>query len=298
MRRAAYVDRAQAGKRTGKIDSEWQAVEAPRPNVVCGDSKASGRAAARAPQERLDSQLRLMGDPLTPKYLGPASRKRPGSQLHAESESSLFETLAQRLIERAQAGLRLALPAVRRADGRLSNHLDAPWAMALAGPTAPTDLLRRLAGTGQLRPSPAAPARNGDQSDWPSPLAGDRKSREVEAQAGRAASRPGASRELIHSRREQGESPPAASDEVGQREADGHRAVGRAPEQIAPPSLAESLPPLTPQQAETTRVLPLASETARRGARDESVAPEDLDALAAKIKLILDEQARRHGIDV
>ncbi len=73
-------------------------------------------------------------------------------------------------------------------------------------------------------------------------------------------------------------------------------------ERIAPPALAPSLPPLSPltpaPQTAASGVLPLASETARQGAREEATPAEDLDALAAKIKFILDEQARRHGIDV
>jgi hypothetical protein len=256
------------------MDSKWQAVEARRPNIVRNSSKASGRAAAPGPQERR------------------------GGRLHVESESPLFETIAQQLIERARADLRRAPRAARRADGRLIDHLGASWSMDLAGPTAPAGLLRRLAGLNQLWPAPVAPARNGGQSDRPPPLTGGRNSREAAAQAGRAAARPGESRELIHSDSELDESPPVLSEEIGRRATDGQFAVGRASEQIAPPSLAESLPPLAPQQTETIRVLPLASETARRGARDEAAAPEDLDALAAKIKLILDEQARRHGIDV
>jgi hypothetical protein len=65
------------------------------------------------------------------------------------------------------------------------------------------------------------------------------------------------------------------------------------------PVVAESLPPLLPPPLVGMPVLPIALATAREGARDESrETAEDLDALAAKIKLILDEQARRHGIDV
>lgn len=276
FRRDAYVDRARAGKQAGKMDSTWRTVEALRPNIVRDSFNTTGRAAA--PQER------------------------PGGQLHVESESSLFETLAPKLIGRAQTDSRNGSLASRRADGRLSDHLGAPWSTDLAGPTAPADLLHRLAGLDQLRPSHdsahVASSRNGAQSDRPSPLPGDRESREVAPQASRAAARPGESRESVHSQREPDESPPAASDDVSRRATDGRRAVGRTPERIAPPSLAESLPPLAPLQTATTRVLPLASETARRGALNEAAAPEDLDALAAKIKLILDEQARRHGIDV
>lgn len=63
---------------------------------------------------------------------------------------------------------------------------------------------------------------------------------------------------------------------------------------VAPP-----LPPLLPPPLVGMPVLPVALAAAREGARDESrEAAEDLDALAEKIKLILDEQARRHGIDV
>jgi hypothetical protein len=69
---------------------------------------------------------------------------------------------------------------------------------------------------------------------------------------------------------------------------------------------APELPPLIPPYAVDGPVLPVAVATARQGARVEAKAaselsepsPEDLDALAEKIKLILDEQARRHGIDV
>lgn len=67
----------------------------------------------------------------------------------------------------------------------------------------------------------------------------------------------------------------------------------------ASPVVVQSLPPLLPPPLKGMPVLPIALATAREGAREESrETAEDLDALAAKIKLILDEQARRHGIDV
>jgi hypothetical protein len=261
-------------------DSTRQAGERHRRKieVIRDRLKTSGRAAPLTPQEQHDGQLPV------------------------EPASSLFEMLAQRVIGRDQSNLRRSALAASFDDGELSKHPVAPWSMDLAGPTASADLLHRLAELDQLRPSPdsspAASARNGSQSDWPLPPARDRQSREVAAQAGRATSRPGSTPESAHSQRESDEWPPAAGDDVSHRAADVQREIGRVPEQIAPPSLAESLPPLAPPQTTTTRALPLASETARRGARDEAAAPEDLDALAAKIKLILDEQARRHGIDV
>jgi hypothetical protein len=60
-----------------------------------------------------------------------------------------------------------------------------------------------------------------------------------------------------------------------------------------------TLPPLLPHQTGEMPDLPVAVTVTRQGARSEALADgEDLDALAEKIKLILDEQARRHGIDV
>ena len=69
-------------------------------------------------------------------------------------------------------------------------------------------------------------------------------------------------------------------------------------QQIEPPTIAPQLPPLIPPQMVGMPVLPVAAATARRGARAEETADEDLDLLADRIKRILDEEARRHGIDV
>jgi hypothetical protein len=68
--------------------------------------------------------------------------------------------------------------------------------------------------------------------------------------------------------------------------------------QIEPPTTAPKLPPLIPPQMVGMPVLPVAAAAARHGARAEDTADEDLDVLAARIKRILDEEARRHGIDV
>jgi hypothetical protein len=67
---------------------------------------------------------------------------------------------------------------------------------------------------------------------------------------------------------------------------------------IIPPNVTPSLPDLLPPRV-GAQPLPVAAATARQGAREEAMmATDDLDALANKIKHILDEQARRHGIDV
>lgn len=68
--------------------------------------------------------------------------------------------------------------------------------------------------------------------------------------------------------------------------------------QLAPPALATHLPPLIPPPRVGMPAAAVASAKARQGAHDEATADEDLEVLAAKIERILDEDARRHGIDV
>jgi hypothetical protein len=74
----------------------------------------------------------------------------------------------------------------------------------------------------------------------------------------------------------------------------------RSSSNFSPPSVTPSLPPLLPAVSPGSPTLPLASATSRYGAwRGEVDAPEtDLSLLAAQMKRILDEEARRHGIDV
>lgn len=66
----------------------------------------------------------------------------------------------------------------------------------------------------------------------------------------------------------------------------------------ASPILSRPLPPLTPPQTIGEPVPPVASAMARQGARVEALPGEDLTALADKIQRILQEEARRHGINV
>lgn len=67
---------------------------------------------------------------------------------------------------------------------------------------------------------------------------------------------------------------------------------------FAPPQLATQMPALKPLRPSHPFAQPIASVTAERNARREATAPEDLDELSRKIKQILDEESRRHGIDV
>jgi len=73
-----------------------------------------------------------------------------------------------------------------------------------------------------------------------------------------------------------------------------------SPVRIAPPAVATSLPPLLPPQIAGRPSSPAATAILQGVTRQEEAAAteDDLSALAAKIKRILDEEARRHGIDV
>jgi len=69
---------------------------------------------------------------------------------------------------------------------------------------------------------------------------------------------------------------------------------------FAPTALTPALSPLLPAASAGSSVMPVAADTARRFAwRDEVEQQQtDLSVLAAQVKRILDEEARRHGIDV
>jgi hypothetical protein len=74
--------------------------------------------------------------------------------------------------------------------------------------------------------------------------------------------------------------------------------ASEAPDRLAHPMAALLRPTLHPRGANRASLLPLPSAAGQPGAQPEVALPEDLDVLAAKIKQILDEEARRHGIDV
>ncbi|HEU0292199.1 MAG TPA: hypothetical protein VFR47_05655 [Anaerolineales bacterium] len=70
-------------------------------------------------------------------------------------------------------------------------------------------------------------------------------------------------------------------------------------EHIVPPAVAPSLPHLLPPQIVNEPAPALATMIARQASRQEATQVEvDLAQLATNIKRILDEEARRHGIDV
>lgn len=87
--------------------------------------------------------------------------------------------------------------------------------------------------------------------------------------------------------------------EASEQEVNGSISIAGQAERVSLPADFPLLPPLTTPRSSGVEPIPVAAAIATARARAESMAADDdLDKLAAKIKLILDEQARRHGIDI
>lgn len=169
------------------------------------------------------------------------------------------------------------------------------WSAPIAGQTAPPELL-----TGPVRLSqPNGGASRSDGHDITSHPSPDSQRSNPPSPANDAGARTRRAINLVPLRGEDKES----LSPLGE---DGHHC---APEDIpitngwiervAPPTMFPLLLPLIPPQVVGVPVPPVATATARQGAWAEAMAADDdLDVLAAKIKRILDEEARRHGIDV
>jgi hypothetical protein len=182
-------------------------------------------------------------------------------------------------------------------------------AVPVAGMAAPRDLLRQLAGI-DLAAGADSSGAAGRAPPAPGPGAQPREASHTAADVpagGRLSEAPGANG---HASARQSQAPPVGSapreptaGPLPRGDGASHVALGahvaeEQIERIAPPSLAPQLPPLLPPRLMGMPTLAVASEIARQGALAEATAGDDLDTLAAKIKHILDEEARRHGIDV
>ncbi len=195
--------------------------------------------------------------------------------------------------------------------------LPAQWRQSLTGLAAPPDLLQRLCSD----PAPATEAATAARPARPTAVAPEPLSEKGGAAAAAAANRSNQRAEGVYS---PGQSPAAGPDfvplppELHERPSvapakQGHTAVSEsaptpdaaddgwftAP-RFAPPQLAEVMPRLRPlPKPGSVSLSPIAASAAERSARREAEAmPEDLDTLARKLKQILDEESRRHGIDV
>jgi hypothetical protein len=198
---------------------------------------------------------------------------------------SLLATRAALSLRRA--GVSTVAPALLREP--LIAH---QWSSPLSGETATRDLLTRLADARTRLPAARrTPTRQHGATQSAPPNASHDP-----------ATRTRRDNSMSHVERREGA--PDAPVHFRGIEAEPEQSRGVAPDLVLPgevsaPVPAESLPSLLPPPLVGMSVLPIALATARDGARSEAQeSAEDLDALAAKIKLILDEQARRHGIDV
>ena len=158
-----------------------------------------------------------------------------------------------------------------------------PWAISLQGPTASTALLNNLIHPIQAQAPPASlsPGATVSSINSGAPL------------EPRVSQRP--------------PTPPATPfwDLPRETPHDSNLEVyaGRDTEQfpqVAPPSMTRSLPPLIPPSSTLAPIPPITATLVHDGIHREAIATteEDLNLLASKIKRILDEEARRYGIDV
>jgi len=289
IRRGNVESRSPAGAPTPRSSlaaPSKRAGDAPAPAKHKAD-QLGGTAPFQTRQSRVSTKRRGVFNEISQRRVG----LRPGEPAG--------ETFSQRLVRRTGNTIRGLRPSIDGAP-QASESLADQWSTPLAGTAVPGDWLREVAtgatGAISVTRSKGAPKHSStagphyQTSTLPSP-----KEKSV-TRVNRLDEYSPWSGEWPQTPMSLGG---ALGDSVGDQ---GEDAANRGRlERIAPPSLAESLPALsrsTPLQPAVTRILPLASESARQGALEEARPSEDLDALAAKIKFILDEQARRHGIDV
>jgi len=301
-----------AGRLTPRVDLPvGRAAPGPAAGVASSPPTALPHQAGRALLERLSG-------PALPPAPPDAERVRPQPQGEAltpavrDAADRLGQDLAQRpgQIPRASAVEGGGLPAGTKQPGGYARPelpgtvadrgvpQPAAWSTRLDGPTAPPELLVWLAGgrdqaaVAEQRGSQATQAETGEalrgenieslaradldgSRPFPSPVIPPSRAADVFARLREAASESGA-----------GTMVPIEG-------------VTPAATEIAPPALAERLPPLTLPPKQGAPGLAVAAAMAWAGAQAEAGVPDDdLDVLAAKIKRILDEEARRYGIDV
>jgi hypothetical protein len=162
------------------------------------------------------------------------------------------------------------------------------WATPIDGPTAPLELLLSFA---HLSKQAMATVSDGERNGM---RAGQSQEKLATARS-----------ESIHlhdtgepTRSEDNHWKSPLFDRGGNELAEECPPANEQPRRVMPPVVVPQLPPLTTPHEVDIPPLPIAAATVKLGARAEMVIEDDLDMLAARIKRILDDEARRHGIDV
>jgi hypothetical protein len=286
------------------------------PNVVVSRrTLAAAKGGAFPPRSRLELAPQApvsKRNAMAPVESGGGRGRMPSvdSPFTPVSRREVSQRLAARL---AQSMLRHA-SAWRASSGRArdtevlaapASEAEPSWARASfdttpGGPRAPIALLLRvLKASEPAHEAPPTPPRSGESpsgavapflTEWV-----ERSGQQLE----------GARRPIETTPTPEAPSPPAEAAEgarqgyypqSGTLDLPAAGAAGGRP-LLAPPLAADTSPTLAPARFAFDAPTPIASATLRRDAkRDERASDDDLDALADKLKRILEEQARRHGI--
>lgn len=250
-------------------------IAATRPDrtMQVSTGSGSGRVNTSSGRHSLDETDRLEG---SGSHLSPTSNRVWRDNLFARTESAIRRALRQSPHPRPDAAER---------SGLALNEL---WSLGLGGQPAPIDLLNNLY------------RKVGRERDLHRAVTGSREIHSPHADARETRSTTGTHASATD--QEPFDVPSYTRFDAMLRAGVGSDDFNldlQRSSQIAPPAISSSLPALLPPRAKDQEPLPIAAAMARHGARVEAAtAYEDLDELAARIKSILDEQARRHGIDV
>ena len=237
----------------------------------------AGRLAARVRQRSLATAHALHADRPTP-HPRPAPAERP------------VDLAAQ---------WRELLDGPRVPDGWLTARPGQPGGLPTSRPPAADGRLRERGSDREARPS--SPVEDRRRPALHPPLRGRR------SPAGHHDDPTGAARGLSRPIPAGGDSDgwvgpgpdvDGASHRNGRLEADNGEVVSVV-NRFAPPQMADTLPPLRPPVGLGSVAMPVAAAAVRRSAQREAAAVEDdLDELAGKLRRILEEESRRHGIDI
>ncbi len=266
--------------------------------------------------------------PRTSEVKRPPLARSKGQAATAAGQSAAGQEWAGRLAERVRQRALAGLPAGEPRDANERGHFPAPaerpsdlpaqWREPLDGQRVPAGWLAATqASTPATRP-PAAPTgqprARATSNDAP-PLSSPSGHRPIlhppqrgrRSPAGRRDDPTGAARGLSRPVPAGGDSDgwvgpgpdvDGASHRNGRLEADNGEVVSVV-NRFAPPQMADTLPPLRPPVGQGSVAMPVAAAASRRSARrEEAAVVDDLDELAVKLRRILEEESRRHGIDI